>query len=138
MPTTAHNGWKPDRVVPSEEVLSHIRKRYTIQEAVAPRGGGPSRDLRIEGFTGTIGFISSMSGHFCDRCNRLRVTADGRIRGCLFSDDESSLLPLLHEGRSVEEVADFLKGAVARKPRSHTAGDRRFKTCQRPMSAIGG
>jgi cyclic pyranopterin phosphate synthase len=138
MPTTAENGWEPARVVPSEEVLSHIRKRYTIEETVVTRGGGPSTNLRIEGFAGTIGLISSMSGHFCDRCNRLRVTADGRIRGCLFSDDESFILPLLREGGSVEEIADFLKGAVAGKPRSHAVGDSRFRTCQRPMSAIGG
>jgi cyclic pyranopterin phosphate synthase len=138
MPITAHNGWEPDRVVSSAEVLSRIRKRYIIEEAADTPGAGPSTDLRIDGFAGTIGFISPVSSHFCDRCNRLRVTADGRIRGCLFSDDESYILPILRQLRPVGEIADFLKEAVTKKPRSHSINDGRFKNCQRPMSAIGG
>jgi cyclic pyranopterin phosphate synthase len=138
MPITAENGWEPGRVVPSEEVLSLIRKRYTIIETTGTRGNGPSTDMRIDGFAGTIGFISPVSRHFCDRCNRLRVTSDGRIRGCLFSDDESYILPILRQGRPVGEVADFLKDAIAKKPRAHTINDGRFRNCQRAMSAIGG
>ncbi len=138
MPTAGPIGWEPDSVVPSEEVLSRIRKRYTIEKTVEIPGGGPSTDMRIDGFAGTIGFISSVSGHFCDRCNRLRVTADGRIRGCLFSDDESFILPMLREGRPIGEIAEFIKKAVIKKPRANTINDGRFKNCQRPMSAIGG
>jgi cyclic pyranopterin phosphate synthase len=138
MPTTAENGWEPGRVVPTEEVLSRIRNRYTIKEVTDKRGNGPSTDLRIDGFAGTIGFISPVSRHFCDRCNRLRVTADGRIRGCLFSDDELYVLPILRQRRPVGEIADFLKDAIAKKPRAHAINDGRFKNCQRAMSAIGG
>jgi cyclic pyranopterin phosphate synthase len=138
MPITARNGWEPAKVVPSAEVLSLIRKRYTIEQEAETRGGGPSTDLKIDGFAGTVGFISPVSSHFCDRCNRLRVTADGRIRGCLFSDDESAILPILREGRPIEEIAAFLKEAVTKKPRAHAINDGRFKSCQRAMSAIGG
>ncbi len=138
MPTAAQDSWEPGKVVPSKEVLSRIRNRYTIEETVDTHGGGPSTDLRIDGFAGTIGFISPVSSHFCDRCNRLRVTADGRIRGCLFSDDESFILPLLRQGRPIGEIADFLKNAVTKKPRSHAINEVRFKNCQRPMSSIGG
>jgi len=138
MPTTAENGWEPARVVPSMEVLSLIRNRYTIEETAGSTGGGPSINMRVSGFAGNVGFISPISGHFCDRCNRLRVTADGRIRGCLFSDDESAVLPILREGRPVAEIADFLRSAVLNKPRAHTINDGRFKSCQRAMSAIGG
>jgi cyclic pyranopterin phosphate synthase len=138
MPITARNGWEPAKVVPSAEVLSLIRKRYPIEQEAETRGGGPSTDLKIDGFAGTVGFISPVSSHFCDRCNRLRVTADGRIRGCLFSDDESAILPILREGRPVEEIAAFLKEAVTKKPRAHAINDGRFKSCQRAMSAIGG
>jgi cyclic pyranopterin phosphate synthase len=138
MPTAAQNGWEPAKVVPFKEVLSRIEKRYTIEDTVDTRGAGPSTDLAIEGFAGTIGFISPVSRHFCDRCNRLRVTADGKIRGCLFSDDESLILPILRQRRPIGEIADFLRNAVLKKPRSHTINDERFKSCQRPMSAIGG
>jgi GTP 3',8-cyclase len=138
MPITAQNGWEPATVVPAAEVLSRIQNRYTIEKTASMRGGGPSTDLRIDGFAGTVGFISPVTSHFCDRCNRLRVTADGKIRGCLFSDDESAILPILREGRPVGEIADFLKNAIANKPRAHTINDGRFKNCQRAMSAIGG
>jgi GTP 3',8-cyclase len=138
MPVTAQNGWEPGMVVPTAEVLSRIRNRYTIDMGAETRGAGPSTDVRIDGFAGTVGFISPVTSHFCDRCNRLRVTADGKIRNCLFSDDESPVLPLLREGRPMEEIADFLKRAVTGKPREHTINDGRFKNCQRAMSAIGG
>jgi cyclic pyranopterin phosphate synthase len=138
MPTAGQNSWEPERVVPSKEVLSRIRNRYTIEETVDTKGAGPSTDMKIDGFAGTIGFISPVSRHFCDQCNRLRVTADGKIRGCLFSDEESFILPILREGRPVGEIADFLRNAATKKPRSHAINDSRFKNCQRPMSAIGG
>jgi cyclic pyranopterin phosphate synthase len=138
MPVAAENGWEPARVVPTAEVLSLIRNRYTIREVTDRRGSGPSTDISIDGFVGTIGFISPVSRHFCDRCNRLRVTSDGRIRGCLFSDDELYILPALRKGAPLAEIADLLKSAVAQKPPAHTINDRRFKSCQRSMSAIGG
>ncbi len=138
MPTTGETAWDRARVVPSDQVLSEIKKRYTITEVDQKTGAGPSTDFRIAGFAGTVGFISPISRHFCDRCNRLRVTADGRVRGCLFSDDEMYLLPILRGTRDISEIADFIRKAIAHKPSAHNINDARFKNCQRAMTSIGG
>lgn len=134
----ARDDWDGTRVMPSVEVLSQLRKRYTMVSTGKEAGGGPSDDYRIDGFVGTVGFISPISRHFCDGCNRLRLTADGMIRGCLFSDDELYILPFLRAGKDIEEIAGYIKQAVAHKPRAHAINDIRFRSCQRSMSAIGG
>ena len=99
----------------------------------APAGAGPARYWRFPGAAGTVGFISAMSNHFCASCNRLRLTADGNVRPCLFSDAEYSVREALRRGDDMQ-VLSIWRDAVAHKPQEHAI----IEGTQRFMSQIGG
>ena len=99
----------------------------------APAGAGPARYWRFPGAAGTVGFISAMSNHFCANCNRLRLTADGNVRPCLFSDAEYSVREALRRGDDMQ-VLSIWRDAVAHKPQEHAI----IEGTQRFMSQIGG
>ncbi|TLM97404.1 MAG: GTP 3',8-cyclase MoaA, partial [Actinobacteria bacterium] len=99
----------------------------------APGGWGPARYYRLPGALGTIGVISPLSHHFCSECNRLRLTADGRLRPCLFSDHELDVLGVLRGGTD-DEIRAVVRAALRDKPESHNM---RVGTDRR-MSQIGG
>ena len=101
--------------------------------AHAPLGAGPARYYRFPGAQGTVGFISAMSNHFCSSCNRLRLTADGAIRPCLFSDDEYPVRDALQRGADDEVLATY-RAALAHKPKEHEL----IEGTERFMSQIGG
>ncbi|MDA8161425.1 MAG: GTP 3',8-cyclase MoaA [Desulfobacteraceae bacterium] len=99
---------------------------------------GPATIYTIEGAKGTIGFISPLSRHFCGTCNRVRITPDGRLRLCLFSDNEIDLKKQLRSGASRNELAGFLRQAVAQKPLGLVSLKNETPHCARAMSKIGG
>ena len=99
----------------------------------APAGAGPARYWHFPGAAGTVGFISAMSNHFCANCNRLRLTADGNVRPCLFSDAEYSVREALRRGDDMQ-VLSIWRDAVAHKPQEHAI----IEGTQRFMSQIGG
>lgn len=134
--------WTRADNVSSDEILATLtattaKAGYGVLEPVArsntPGGWGPARYYRLPESEGTIGVISPLSHHFCGECNRLRLTADGRLRGCLFSDDEIDVRPVLRGGTD-EDVRDLVRLALSSKPESH---GRRIGTARR-MSQIGG
>ena len=148
MPTGSLDFWSPDKYVTTDD----IRKRI---EAIAPlepvkvRSKGPSRYFRLAGAQGVIGFISALTHHFCSDCNRLRLTADGKLRPCLFSETEIDLRSPLRGGADDAEIARLLKLAIEVKPEGHTIGSRAEKgeasgcgtsgaAARKPMSRIGG
>jgi len=104
------------------------------------RSDGPARVFRIDGGRGEIGFISPVSHHFCHLCNRLRLTADGHIRSCLFSEEEIDLKTPLRRGCSDGELEGLIREAIANKPRKHEIRleDNYLRKCGKDMSAIGG
>ncbi|MGI6590106.1 MAG: GTP 3',8-cyclase MoaA [Eggerthellaceae bacterium] len=123
------HGWTADDSVPSAELLETINRLAASQglpalEPVAPDDGhapltwGPARTYRFPGAQGTVGFISALSQHFCGNCNRLRVTADGKIRPCLFSDREYDVLTALRGGTD-DDVRAAFETALANKPDAH-------------------
>ncbi len=118
MPVGDLAGTEFERVVPSEEVLARIAARFGALEPVAgpARGNGPARYLRIAGALGTIGVITPLSHTYCDTCNRVRLTADGRLRTCLYGDHEVNLREPLRAG---EPLAPYFAKALAEKPREH-------------------
>lgn len=118
--------------IPAGTVLERLRAHYGLQSAEGPQGFGPARYFRVAGAPGTIGFIAGVSDHFCAACNRLRLTADGRLRNCLFSGDEMNVRPLI--GRPAE-LAAAIAAAIAGK-----AYDRRVEAVanSRSMFQIGG
>ena len=101
---------------------------------------GPARIYRLAGGAGEIGFISPVSRHFCHSCNRLRLTADGHLRACLLSDDETDLKGPLRAGCGDEEIGALIRGVIARKPRRHeiACDEDHIKKCMKEMPAIGG
>jgi len=138
MPTNGAQAWNTDMIVPMDELLSTLSTRYEIDKLDKRSGAGPSVDFKIPGFSGTLGFITPVSSHFCDRCNRIRVTSDGRIRSCLFSDDEAHILALLRGGKDLTVIGDFILDVLKNKPKRHSITSGRIRTCQRSMSEIGG
>jgi len=99
---------------------------------------GPARLCALPGARGKIGFIAPMSWHFCGSCNRLRLTADGKIRSCLFSNDEMDIKTLLRREASKKELIEFFTSAAKHKPRRHHLNENRHSTSGRGMYAIGG
>jgi cyclic pyranopterin phosphate synthase len=106
-----------DHVVPSDEILRRLEDVAPLEQTAGPsRGNGPARYFRFHGATGTIGIITPMSHTYCGSCNRVRLTADGRLRTCLFGDEETDLRTPLREGLPLEP---FFRSALASKPEQH-------------------
>lgn len=133
-------GWGKEDVIPSEELFSIINERAAIEglpplesAAADPLGWGPARYFEFPDAKGTVGFISPLSRHFCSACNRLRMTADGKIRPCLFSDTEYDAKQALRNGTD-EQVRAVLMEALGAKPDDHHD---KVGT-ERGMSQIGG
>ena len=133
----------PVGCLPSEGYVSadRIRERIlSLPGVVEGRSGEPSAAVRYEiaGFAGTMGIISPISRKFCSDCNRLRITADGRIRNCLFSRETFDLRSVLRRPGSDGEVADLYRKAVQAKPEGHDLCDGGGSPAAEPMSRIGG
>jgi cyclic pyranopterin phosphate synthase len=106
-----------EHVVPSEEILRRLEAISLLEPVIGPeRGNGPARYFQLAGARGTIGVITPMSHTYCGSCNRVRLTADGRLRTCLFGDDEVDLRTPLREGLPLEP---FFRSALASKPAEH-------------------
>ena len=124
--------------MPIGEIIRQIPGIDQARVNPNPDNPGPARLCALPGARGKIGFIAPMSWHFCGSCNRLRLTADGKIRNCLFSNDEMDIKTPLRRGASKMELIEFFTSAVKSKPRRHHLnGDRQSKT-GRGMYAIGG
>ena len=126
----------------TDNIRAEIEKHYAMRRLNGQEGNtdGPAQMYHLSGGMGRIGFISPMSHHFCHACNRLRLTADGHLRSCLFSDAETDLKESLRAGCSDEEIAALVMTAVARKPLENPirADGALLRKCMRPMQAIGG
>jgi cyclic pyranopterin phosphate synthase len=138
MPLDAPGSWSRDHVVPAQEVLEVIGARWPVVALKDPSDPAPAERFAFADGQGEIGVIASVTRPFCATCNRLRVTADGAVRNCLFSDDERPLRRLLREGASDEELAAVLVGAVEAKRAGHGIGEPTFIRSRRSMSMIGG
>ncbi|MCE5336309.1 MAG: GTP 3',8-cyclase MoaA [Desulfobacteraceae bacterium] len=127
------------RLVPAPEILARLRRVAPLALADNGESNGPALHYRFEGALGKLGIISPVSDHFCPSCNRLRVTADGKLRTCLFSREETDLRLPLRQGNSEEEIADRIRSAISLKPEKHQLSDAVFRKCiSRPMFSIGG
>ena len=132
-----HEAWE-DRVVTADEVRERIESALgELQPAKMATGSGPARYYRLPGAAGTIGFITPVSEHFCYRCNRLRLTADGQLRPCLLSDQEVDLRTPLRQGADAEQIKALIIEGINRKPMRHHLRDHVHPE-GRAMSQIGG
>jgi len=124
------------RFIGIPEIKERLEKSGELTPVSGMKGSGPARYYRFAEAKGTIGFISPVTEHFCFGCNRLRLTADGKLRPCLLADDEIDLRPALRSGRR-ETLEELLREAVARKPRKHGISEGKRPTV-RNMTQIGG
>jgi cyclic pyranopterin phosphate synthase len=124
--------------VPGDEVVRTISAQWPLEPCSAIDDPAPAERYRFVDGGGEIGVISSVSRPFCGSCNRLRLTADGAIRNCLFSNDESSARDLMRQGGSDEDLAWLIRSCVARKRPGHGINDPVFIRPRRSMSMIGG
>jgi cyclic pyranopterin phosphate synthase len=137
MPLDADRSWSADKVLPNEEIRRLIGEVYPL-EAVGRERHGTSRRWRFADGQGEIGFISPVTESFCGDCNRIRLTAEGMLRTCLFSLNETDLRTPMREGASDAEIEAIVRDAVWRKELKHHIGDEGFVQPARSMSRIGG
>ncbi len=139
------NIWSPEKFISADKMKSIVEGIGPLT-SVNMRKSGPARYFRFDGAAGMVGFISPLSNHFCGECNRLRLTADGKLRPCLFSETEIDLKPALRGGAPDEEIERLIRLSIEVKPEGHTViqntglrtQTKGKKDYRRPMSKIGG
>jgi cyclic pyranopterin phosphate synthase len=124
--------------LPAEEIKQLVQKKYNLTAVTRVTGSGPAKYYKIDGFKGTVGFIGAISAHFCHNCNRLRLTADGKLRPCLQKSLEYDLLTPLRQGVSQEELRKIVAKAIRHKPKEHDMEVNGWGKQKRGMSQIGG
>lgn len=139
MPLDAENEWERDKVLFAHEIIE------TLEGAFGPLDPLPTKDhrapashYRFRDGRGTIGLIASVSRPFCGSCNRFRLTADGKMRNCLFSLEETDVRDLLRQGGTDEQIAAAMRQCIAAKKEGHEINSARFIQPERPMHSIGG
>ncbi|MFC6044156.1 GTP 3',8-cyclase MoaA [Nocardioides hankookensis] len=138
MPLDAQHGWSREGMVTAEEILMALEAEFVLKPAEEPRGSAPAELFRVDGGPGTVGVIASVTRPFCGDCDRVRLTADGQIRNCLFAREESDLRGALRSGASDDDIAERWVVAMRGKRAGHGIDDPTFLQPDRPMSAIGG
>jgi cyclic pyranopterin phosphate synthase len=139
MPLDAQHGWKRAEMVTAEEIFRLLSASFELSEDTERmRGAAPAETYLVNGGPARVGVIASVTRPFCGACDRVRLTADGQIRNCLFARSESDLRAALRSGASDEEIATQWRAAVASKLPGHGINDPAFLQPDRPMSAIGG
>ncbi|HET7690543.1 MAG TPA: GTP 3',8-cyclase MoaA [Nocardioidaceae bacterium] len=138
MPLDAQHGWRRDTMVTADETFERLSEHFTLEPAEEPRGSAPAELFTVDAGPATVGVIASVTRPFCGDCDRVRLTADGQVRNCLFAREESDLRTALRSGASDAELADRWRIAMAGKRPGHGIDDVSFLQPTRPMSAIGG
>jgi len=139
MPLDAQHGWKRSEMVTADEVFRLLSAEFELSvDSERERGAAPAETFLVNGGPGRVGVIASVTRPFCGACDRVRLTADGQVRNCLFARAESDLRSPLRSGAGDEEIAARWRAAVASKLPGHGINDPSFLQPERPMSAIGG
>jgi cyclic pyranopterin phosphate synthase len=125
------------RLVSVSEMREKIESLGTLEPTQHKAGNGPAKYFRLPGASGTIGFITPVTEHFCYQCNRLRLTADGKLRPCLLSEEEIDVKEALRRGATVAEIKALIEQTVACKPAGHSLAEGK-KRNGRPFSQVGG
>ncbi len=139
MPMGDDSNWRQDYYIMSADIMARIERELG---GLTPVGGGrfdgPAKTYRLPGAAGTVGFISPISDHFCARCNRLRLTAEGRLRSCLLTDRETDLKTIIRSGGTAADIRAALIATIKNKPEGHKLSGSEIKNCHGRMSRIGG
>jgi cyclic pyranopterin phosphate synthase len=137
MPLDAQGAWERDRMITADEILDVLGRHHRLVPA-GRHGNAPAEEWRIAGTDTVVGVIASVTRPFCGGCDRVRLTADGQLRNCLFATTESDLRALLRDGSDDDRIESAWRATVARKGPGHAIGTADFVRPDRPMSAIGG
>lgn len=138
MPLDAQHGWTRTEMITAEEIFASLDREFDLSPAREPRGSAPAELFLVDGGPATVGVIASVTRPFCGDCDRVRLTADGQVRNCLFARSESDLRLAIRAGATDDELADRWVAAMSGKRAGHGIDDPSFLQPDRPMSAIGG
>lgn len=139
MPLDAQHAWDRGDMVTADEIRDRLSQRWSLTPLPATdRGSAPAERFLVDGGPATVGIIASVTAPFCAACDRTRLTADGQVRNCLFSQTETDLRTPLREGATDDELLGLLRGEMWRKRAGHGIGEPGFTQPDRPMSSIGG
>ena len=139
MPLDAQHGWNRSTMVTADEILAALGEAFALEPiGQDERGSAPAEEWLVDGGPGRVGVIGSVTRPFCGACDRVRLTADGQLRNCLFARDESDLRGPLRAGASDADLAARMRAALWTKLPGHGIDDPGFLQPARPMSAIGG
>ena len=138
MPVHENLELQRDSYVSADEILERVGAIHALQSVGGPPGNGPARYFAFEGAKGAVGVISPLSHDYCERCNRVRLTADGRLRLCLFGDHHIDLRTPLRAGATDEDIASILRSAMTIKPERHHLKLGEASSRMRAFSEIGG
>jgi GTP 3',8-cyclase len=138
MPLDADRAWRADQVLTGAEIRALIEERFGTLTELPAKASSTARRFAFADGRGEIGFVNPVSEPFCSSCDRIRVTADGQLRTCLFSRREWDVKDALRDGRSDAQIADFLRFAVRHKELKHRVNEPGFVPASRSMSQIGG
>jgi len=138
MPGVQGTAWERRAFLSSDAILERIRPLGPLRRLNSRPLDGPSRRYALKGAQGEIGLIAALSHHFCATCNRLRLTADGHLRSCLFSEQETDLKTPLRQGATDDVLTDLIQNTILNKPRDHGLSPHRRRKCVRGMNGIGG
>jgi cyclic pyranopterin phosphate synthase len=139
MPLDAQHAWRREEMVTADEILALLQADLELTpEGVRSRGSAPAETWVVGGGPGRVGVIGSVTRPFCAACDRVRLTADGQVRNCLFAREEGDLRGPLRAGATDEELAALMRAALWAKKPGHGIDDPAFLQPDRPMSAIGG
>lgn len=130
--------WEPERMMNSEEIRNVLQNEYELIPEKTVEGNGPARYYQLTGGKGSLGFISPMSHQFCAECNRIRLTADGKLRGCLYEKQEVDLKEALKRGATDDELRELFLQAIKSKPARHNMNSGWGQLNTRKMYQIGG
>jgi GTP 3',8-cyclase len=138
MPLDAQHGWSRETMITAAEILASLETEFDLAPSSETRGSDPAELFVVDGGPATVGVIASVTRPFCGDCDRVRLTADGQVRNCLFAREESDLRSALRGGAGDDEIADRWRAAMWTKRAGHGIDDESFLQPVRPMSAIGG
>jgi GTP 3',8-cyclase len=138
MPLDSQRSWSTERLVPAAEILAALQREFPLDPVAGDDPSAPAELYRYRDGNGTVGIIASVTRPFCTRCDRIRLTADGQIRTCLFAHEEHDLRGAMRRGASDEELARLLQAAAWRKEPGHLINQPEFQQPARGMSRIGG
>ncbi len=138
MPVSEQNVWRPERFMSTNDIYRQIQSLGNLIPVKPNPYDGPAQQFKIEGRQGDIGLIGALSNHFCSLCNRLRLTPEGYLRGCLFSDQETDLKTPLRQGKKDGYLLQLIEHAIKNKPKEHGLLKYGPRKCIRRMHRIGG